>query len=105
MTTAAVAPFGFEGGSNDTNHVSPLASRAVNPGAYPDAFSRMITHFSGAGGGPTLGPRSSCSSGTALTMRLVNQLESGTSSMVLMFCARVFDGARSAVTKRLKVRS
>ncbi len=51
--------------TNDTNHVSPLASRAVKPGAYPAAFSRMMTHFSGAGGGPTLGPRTNSGSGSA----------------------------------------
>ena len=102
MTIAPVAPFGFDGGSNEMNQVSPLASRAVNPGAYPDDFSRMMVHFSGAGGGPALGPRTTSSTDTArLPMRLVNQLESGTSSTVLMLRARLFDGVRSLVTKRL----
>jgi len=34
-------------------------------------------------------------------IRLVNQLESGTSSMVLMLRARVFEGSCFAVTNRL----
>src|SRR5688572_14079957 len=102
MTIAPVAPFGFGGGSNEMNQVSPLASRAVNPGANPADFSRMITHFSGAGAGPTLGPRTISSTVTArLPIRFVNQLESGTSSTVLMLRARLFDGVRSLVTKML----
>src|SRR6476660_124740 len=102
MTTAAVAPPGLLGGSNPRNHVSPLASFAVKPGFAPAVFSRTITHFSGAGGRPMTGP---CASWAAVTsvepIRFVNQLESGTSSIVLMFRARVFDGLWSAVTNRL----
>jgi hypothetical protein len=33
-----------------------------------------------------------------LPMRLVNQLESGTSSIVFTFCARTFAGTRRVVT-------
>ena len=63
----------------------------------------MIVHFSGAGGGPAFGSAHDLVDATArpLPMRLVNQLESGTSSIVLMLRARLFDGVRSAVTKRL----
>ena len=100
IASAPVAPSGFDGGSNERNQVSPLAPRAVNPGANPDDFSRMTVQRSAAGGGPRLVPRSSSSTGSAFApMRLVNQLESGTSSMVLMFWARVFDGLRLEVAK------
>jgi hypothetical protein len=92
-STAPVLPSGESGASNCRNHVRPFASRAVNPGLVPEFFSRSRTHFSGAGPGSELGPlaRRSVAIGSA-PMRLVNQLESGTSSMVLMFPARVLDG-------------
>ena len=89
MPTAPVAPPGAHGGSNWRNQVSPLASAAVKPGCAPAVFSRITIHFDGSGGAPTFGPRvmSSVVIGR-VPMRLVNQLESGTSSMVLMFFAR-----------------
>ena len=52
-----------------------------------------MTHFSGAGGAPVSGPRTIRSGVTStVPIRFVNQPESGTSSIVLTFCARVFDG-------------
>ena len=93
IATAAVAPSGYSGGSNSRNHVSPRASRAVKPGWAPEVFSRISTHFEGSGGAPMMGPRAICSTDTGtVPMRLVNQLESGTSSMVLTFWARRPDG-------------
>ena len=65
-----------------------------------------MTHFSGAGGRPVLGPRRISSiDSSRVPMRFVNQLESGTSSIVLIFCARVFEGVRLATAKRLYERS
>ena len=68
----------------------------------PTDFSRSRTHFSGTGAVSELTPlaRRSGVIGSA-PMRLVNQLESGTSSMVLTFPARVLEGLRVAVTNRL----
>ena len=59
----------------------------------PDVFSRVSIHFDGSGGAPTLAPRIICSGVIAVVpIRLVNQFESGTSSIVLMFFARRPDG-------------
>jgi hypothetical protein len=57
-------------------------------------FLRLKTQRDGSGGAPTTGPRTSSSavSARALMRLAVNQFESGTSSMVLRFCARVPDG-------------
>src|SRR6185503_15144430 len=102
MTMAPVAPSGLDGGSNDTNHVSPFASRAVKPGAKPDDFSRITVHFARAGDTPGVDCRtmSAAVSGCGPT-RFVNQLESGTSSIVLTLCARTCSDRRDAVTNRL----
>ena len=92
-TIAPVAPSGFAGASNETNQVSPAASFAVKPAAYPRSSRgsrsttrdpapcrcRALDQF-------VVGQRTA-------PMRLVNQLESGTSSMVLMFCARTPSGS------------
>src|SRR4029450_5960896 len=81
---ALVAASGNPFASNDTNQRSPLASRIVKPGANPASLGRTTDHVPGAGPVPVRGPRtaSSIDSGRA-RMRLVNQLESGTSSIVL----------------------
>ena len=72
--------------SNETNHVSPFESRIVKPGANPDRFGAMSVNGSGAGPVPARGPRAASSGDTGRErIRLVNQLESGTSSIVLMF--------------------
>src|SRR5262249_53546339 len=90
----------------DRNHVSPLASLAVNPGAKPADFSRVIVHRSGLGARPVSGPRTTSSAVTRRgSTRLVNQLESGTSSIVLTLRAWTLDGLRPGVTKRLYDRS
>src|SRR5262245_31152682 len=102
MAMAAVAPLGFEGGSNETNHVSPFPSLAVKPGANPDDFSRVSVHREASGGWPLMGPvASSAAVSVRVPTRLVNQLESGTSSTVLMFFARVPDATLPDVTNRL----
>ena len=93
MTTAAVAASGLYGGSNSRNQVSPLASFAVMPAWPPEVFSLKMTQRDGSGGAPTLGPRTISSIVSALVpTRLVNQLESGSSSIVLTFCARRPEG-------------
>src|SRR5215203_5105461 len=103
---AAVAPSGLAGASKDTNQVSPAASFAVNPAANPEVFSRMIVQDEGSGGGPLLGPLINSSLfRVRVPMRLVNQLESGTSSTVLAFSARMPAGALRGVTNRLYARS
>src|SRR5262245_64824590 len=104
MTTAALSPSGHFA-SNATNQVSPLASIAVNPGLTPDDFSRMSVHCSGFGGRPVSGPETTCSGVNFASRRLVNQLESGTSPIVLMFFARRPDGLERCTTKRLYERS
>jgi hypothetical protein len=74
----------------------------VNPGCAPDVFSLVSTHRDGSGGVPTLGPRVSCSGVIGVVpIRLVNQFESGTSSMVLISLARNPDGVYPDVTNRL----
>ena len=93
-TTAPVAPSGFARESNDTKKVCPLASSAVKPGAAPALFSRVRVHFAGAGAGPATGPRTTSSTVSArLPMRFVNHPESGTSSIVLTFPARMPAGS------------
>ena len=61
-----------------------------NPGCTPEPLSREMTHPSiDTCGGPVSGPFTSSSMGMSRRpMRLVNQLESGTSSSVLTFNAR-----------------
>ena len=65
----------------------------------------MITQRSGFGAGPAFGPRtkSAVDRGRG-RMRLVNQPESGTSSIVLMLPRAMFDGF-AGVTNRLYERS
>jgi hypothetical protein len=79
-----------------------LASLAVTPGLPPADFCLKMTHFDGSGGAPRFGPRTSSSMLTVRApTRLVNQLESGTSSIVLMFCARNPDGLRPGSANEL----
>jgi hypothetical protein len=53
----------------------------------------MITQREGSGGAPMIGPRTSWSIVRFdVPIRLLNQLESGTSSIVLRFFARSPDG-------------
>ena len=58
---APVAPSGFGGASKETNHVSPRASRAVNPAATPLLFSRTTVQVAGSGAGWLFGPVTSSS--------------------------------------------
>jgi hypothetical protein len=84
-----VAASGKPFASNDTNQRSPFASRIVKPGANPACLGRTTDHLPGAGPVPASGPRTASSVDTGWArMRLVNQLESGTSSIVLMLRAR-----------------
>ena len=84
------------------NHVSPLASRAVKPGCTPDVFSLITVHFDGSGGAPTIGPRRQLLGRDrgSVPIRFVNQLESGSSSIVLRFCARLPEGLLPDVTNK-----
>ncbi len=101
MACADDWPSGSSEKSKERNQVSPLASFAVKPGEKPAPFSRISTHRSVLGGGPTLGPRTiSSTDGVRARIRFVNQPESGTSSMVLTFRAWTFDGTSCAVTNR-----
>ena len=62
---------------------------AYVPGFVPADFSRSTVHVSGDGGVSELAPRASCAAVmSAVPMRFVNQLESGTSSVVLTLAAR-----------------
>ncbi len=97
---APVAPSGLVGASKDTNHVSPRASWAVNPAAKPLDFSRMTVHDASSGGAATFGPVTSSSADSPrVPIRLVNQLESGTSSMLLTLPASRSVKGRREVTK------
>src|SRR6187399_301718 len=89
ITAAPVAACGLLFGSNAINQVTPALSRIVNPGAAPSLLARMTVNLPGAGPVPVIGPRtiSAMLNGCA-RIRLVNQLEFGTSSMVLIFIAR-----------------
>src|SRR5688572_18130475 len=105
----AIAPVAASGNpfaSNDTNHVSPLLSVIVNPGANPVVFGLTTAHLPAAGPLPVSGPRtaSSTESGRA-RIRLVNQLESGTSSIVLMLPAATFDALSPGRLNRFSARS
>src|SRR4051794_29424655 len=102
ISTAPVLASGNWGASNCTNQVWPFASRAAKPGLVPADFSRSSVHRSGPGAAVELMPRASCSLvNGAVPARLTNQLESGTSSVVLTLPALVFEAFRSALTKRL----
>ena len=87
ITTARLPP-SIRRRIGDTNHVSPLASRAVTPGANPDAFAVDLP-TSPTPAGTDVGPRGICSARHGAHGAIVNQLESGTSSIVLRFCAGV----------------
>jgi hypothetical protein len=64
----------------------------VNPGVTPSFFPETMVHFPAAGPVAVSGPFATSATviGREAMMRLVNQLESGTSSMVLMLIARRF---------------
>ena len=80
---APIRPRDSPAASKLTNQVSPFGSVQVKPGENPADFARMIVHLPGAGGRPSIGPRTASSFETGrVPMRLVNQLESGTSSTV-----------------------
>src|SRR3954463_5678632 len=99
---ALVAPSGYPGASNEMNHVSPFASFAVKPGANPALFSRVMVQSSGLGAGLVFGPRTRSSALIFRGMiRLVNQLESGTSSIVFTLIAWTFEALRPGVANRL----
>ena len=81
-----------QGGSNEMNHVSPPAPRTIAPGAAPTSLGLMMVSLPPRRRPPSglvFAPCSSCSADTGWArIRLVNQLESGTSSIVFRFCAR-----------------
>ena len=103
---APVAASGWPAASNDTNQRSPRESRIVNPGAKPASFGDTTLQGPGAGPLPVIGPRDTSSGVTArVRMRLVNQFESGTSSIVLTFLARTSGVGSPGRPKRLVARS
>ena len=58
----------------------------VNPGEIPDDFGLMMVHTPGAGPSAVSGPRTASSIDNEWPrIRFVNQLESGTSSIVFTF--------------------
>ena len=77
--------------------MTPAVSRTVKPGAAPSFFARMTVSLPGAGPSPVTAPRITSPMVSGLVrMRLVNQLESGTSSMVLMLPRGCPAAARAA---------
>ena len=103
---APVAASGWPAASNDTNQRSLAESRIVKPGANPASFGDTTFHLPAAGPSPTSGPRAISSSVTGRArMRLVNQPESGTSSIVLTFRARTSGVESPGRPKRLVARS
>ena len=98
--------------SNETNHRSPLrvAHREAGRERRPASAATTVQV---PGAGPVAGradrARPRRSTPARARMRLVNQLESGTSSMVLMLRARTFGvespGRREQVVARSKMRS
>jgi hypothetical protein len=69
--------------------MTPAESRIVMPGVTPSVLGSMIVQGPAAGPVPESGPfAASAGDHCAVPARLVNQLESGTSSMVLTFTAR-----------------
>ncbi len=85
------------------NQRAPALSMIVKPGVTPSLLPADTVHFPGAGPSPVLGPvaTSSTVSGLEPRIRLLNQLESGTSSMVLMLCARRFMSGSPGLPNRL----
>ena len=103
---APVAASGCPAASKDTNQISPPASRIVNPGATPASFRETTLQVPGAGPLPVSGPRATSSGVRARArMRLVNQFESGTSSIVLTLRARTSGVGSPGLEKRLVARS
>ena len=80
----------FVAGSNFRKYVSPSESFDRKPGVTPCVFPPMTVSVPRAGPSPRFAPRISCSGEIAfMPIRLVNQLESGTSPSVLIFTARL----------------
>ena len=73
------------------NQTCPAESRTVNPGITPSFLAEITVQPPGAGPVPDPGPLTSSSTVTGtVPSRFVNHVESGTSSIVLRFCARTF---------------
>src|SRR4051812_2120471 len=100
---APLAARGDPAASNVRNQTSPLESRTVNPGAKPDVFGRITVHEPLAGPLVVFGPAvsSAIDTGRAYT-RLMNQLESGTSSIVLTSRARTPVAGSPGCANRLR---
>ena len=88
------------------NHVSPVASCIVKPGAAPTSLEPVTVHVPAAGPSPARGPRTASSIDTGRArIRLVNQLESDTSSIVLTLPARTPVAGSPGRPKRFTARS
>ena len=71
------------------NQTWPAESRTVNPGITPSFFAAITVHRPARGAAAGVRPLTTSSTVTARAPnRFVNQVESGTSSIVLTFCAR-----------------
>jgi hypothetical protein len=89
-TSAPDAISGWSRTSSFRNHVSPRESSIVKPGDVPSLLLATITHCPSAGPVCTIDVVSSGSTTGRGDIRLVNQLESGTSSIVVTLRARTF---------------
>src|SRR5436190_5616665 len=89
ITSVPVDIARYPGGSNFKNQRWPSTSFTVKPGVMPSLLDDVIVHVPGAGPALVFGPAST-SSGvrSRCPARLVNQLEFGSSSTELRFCAR-----------------
>ena len=79
----------------------------MKPGVTPSLLPDASVHLPGAGPFPVFGPLATSSTliGAPPMMRLVNQLESGTSSIVLMLIARRFMSGSPGLPNRLMASS
>src|SRR6188472_4065414 len=85
------AASGQHGGSKEMNHVSPPGPRTIAPGAAPTALGFMMVSLTPLRtvSATVFAPCRSCSADSGrVRIRLVNQLESGTSSIEFRFSAR-----------------
>src|SRR5205085_898805 len=103
---APVAAAGYPSAPNETNLRSPGRSVAVKRGAKPTSFAATTVMGPGAGPLPAAGPRAiSSDDSVRARTRLVNQLESGTSSMVFTLAACTPVASSPGLPNRLAVRS
>jgi hypothetical protein len=87
IASVAVCISGFSLVSNFTRNFRLLASFMMKPGLPPPDLPEVMVNGA-IGSGPSIGPRATSSGERSSTpIRLVNQVESGTSSHALVLCA------------------